>query len=147
MPSKNVETIQRAHRSYNTRKFKECADQFADGGVCHDLPRGEDWPKARFGEFLQGWARAFSDSQVAAARYIDAGNIVVSEFRVRGTNDGPLGRFPASHKQMDVPYCEVVHFDDEGKIDSVTAYYDVLSMMVQLGHLQKGSEQQPSAPM
>jgi steroid delta-isomerase-like uncharacterized protein len=137
MASKNVETITRAHNFFNTRKLQECVDLFADNGVYHDLPRGKDWPKAEFIDFLQGWVRAFSDSRVADAKYIDAGDVVIVEFKARGTNDGPIGTFGATNKRVDFPYCEVVRFDKQGKIKEMTAYYDLLTMLGQLGHMQK----------
>jgi steroid delta-isomerase-like uncharacterized protein len=146
MASKNVETIKRAHQCYNTRDLKQCVDQFADGGVYRDLPRGKDWPKAEFMDFLEGWAHGFSDSQTADEKYIDAGDTVVVEFNVHGTNDGRLGDIPATHKKIEMPYCEVVRFDQQGKIESVTAYYDLLGMMAQLGHLQAPREERPAAP-
>jgi steroid delta-isomerase-like uncharacterized protein len=140
MASKNIETIKRAHGFFNARKMKDCVDQLADGGVYHDLPRGRDWSKAEFGDFLDGWVRGFSDAQVAGAEYIDAGDVVVSLFKARGTNDGALGSFPATGKRIDFPYCEVVRFDRDGKIREITAYYDLMTMLSQLGHLQMPRE-------
>ena len=38
----------------------------------------------------------------------DAGDTVVAEFTGRGVNDGPLGPLPASGKQMNHPFCEIL---------------------------------------
>jgi steroid delta-isomerase-like uncharacterized protein len=145
MASKNVETITRAHKFFNSRKLQECANEFADGGSYRDLPRGKDFSKGEFIGFMQGWIQAFPDCQVADARYLDAGDTVIVEFKARGINNGPLGSFPPTGKKIDLPYCEVVRFDKQGKIDQVTAYYDLLSMLSQLGHLQPPREVQPGA--
>ena len=146
MPSKNVETIMRAHKFFNTRKLQECANEFADRGVYHDLPRGKDWSKNDFVDFQKEWIRSFSDSQVTDAKYIDAGDFVIAEFKARGNNDGPIGNFPPSKKRLDLPYCEIVRFDKQGKIQEVTAYYDLLTMFSQLGHLRVPEEAQIGAP-
>jgi steroid delta-isomerase-like uncharacterized protein len=140
MASKNVETLKRAHDAFNTRRMEDCVNEFADGGIYHDLPRGKDWSKAEFGDFLEGWVRAFSDSRIADANYIDAGDVVIAQFTARGINDGPLGVFPASNKSIELPYCEVVRFDKQGKVQEVTAYYDMLGMLSSLGHLQAARE-------
>ena len=35
-----------------------------------------------------------------------------------------------------IPFCEIMTFNEEGQIVSGAAYYDQLSMMIQLGHAQ-----------
>jgi len=144
--SKNLDTIMRVHSFFNSRRLQECVDEFADNGVYHDLPRGKDWSKADFLDFLQGWTQAFSDCQITDAKYIDAGDVVVVEFKARGKNDGPLGTFSPTNKKIDLPYCEVFRFDKEGKIQQVNAYYDLLGMFSQLGHLEMPSEAEISPP-
>jgi steroid delta-isomerase-like uncharacterized protein len=137
MASKNVETVMRAHQAFNDRKLEECAGYFSDGGIYRDIPRGKDFTGGdEIMDFLQGWATAFSDGTVSDAHYTDGGDIVVSEFKARGTNDGNLGTFPASNEKIDLPYCEITRFDADGKIAQVTAYYDFFTLLMQLGHLQ-----------
>jgi steroid delta-isomerase-like uncharacterized protein len=140
MASKNVETLIRAHKFFNSRKLKECANELAQNCIYHDLPRSKDWPQSQFVEFMEGWIRGFSDCQIIDPNYIDAGETVICEFKARGTNDGPLGTFPATQKRLELPYCEVVHFDKQGKIREVTAYYDMLTLLGQLGHLKAPRE-------
>ena len=57
-----------------------------------------------------------------------------------------IGSFRATNKRLDMPYCEVVRFDKQGKISEVTAYYDMLTMLAQLGHLQPPREIEAAAP-
>lgn len=61
---------------------------------------------------------------------------VTTEFRGRGTHTGPLvgpmGEIPPTRRQVDIPFCDVVQIKD-GKIVSIHLYYDVATMMGQLG--------------
>ncbi len=147
MASKNVETLTRAHQAFNARKLDECVGYFADGGVYRDIPRGVDFRgRAELMSFMQGWITGFSDIKVLEATYLDAGEIVIAQFKGQGTNDGPLGTFAPTKKRLTLPYCEVVKFAN-GKISLVTAYYDLLTLLSQLGHLQapRGMMAQPGA--
>ena len=73
---------------------------------------------------------------VPISKITDANDVVVTEFVGRGVNDGPLGVLPASGKQLNLRFCEVLRFDQQGQIVSGTIYYDQLSMMAQLGQAE-----------
>ena len=62
-------------------------------------------------DFLAGWVGVSSDIRITDPRYLDAGQTVVSTFTVAGTQDGPLGPFPATGKEFALPLCEMWHFD------------------------------------
>ena len=47
-----------------------------------------------------------------------------------------MGPLPATGRPMNVRFCEIMRFNDQGQIVSGAAYYDQLSIMVQLGHAQ-----------
>lgn len=83
---------------------------------------------------MQGWVNALSNAEVSEPRYIDGGDVVVAEFIGRGLNDGPLGPFPRTNKQLNLDFCEIMRFNDKGQIVSGGIYYDQLSLMTQLGH-------------
>lgn len=57
----------------------------------------------------------------------------------RATNNRPLGALPATGRGVTVPFCEVWRLDPEGRIVAGDLYYDQLSLMVQLGHVQPPS--------
>jgi ketosteroid isomerase-like protein len=65
-----------------------------------------------------------------------AGDAVVAQFVGRGVNDAPLGPLPATGKPVNFNFCEILRFNDNGQVVSGDAYYDQLSIMVQLGHAQ-----------
>jgi SnoaL-like domain len=90
-------------------------------------------------DFLEGWIQASSDCQVTDARYTDAGEMVVARFTGRGTNDGPLGPFPATGKEWTLPICEMWHFDVDGRVVGGEIYYDQVSLLTQLELLPEPS--------
>ena len=93
-----------------------------------------------FREFMQGWAGAFSDAAVTDPSYLDAGDTVIAQFNGRGVNDGAFGSLPATGREIDVPFCEFMRFDDNGQIVSGGIYYDQLTLMTQLGHVEPQAE-------
>jgi steroid delta-isomerase-like uncharacterized protein len=136
MASKNVDTFRAAHQSFNKRDFNGVTALMADNFVYHDHPRGMTLKgREGFRQFMQGWATAFSDAAVTSPTYIDGGNVVVAEFLGRGTNDGPMESHPATGKSINLPFCEIMRFDESGEIVSGAIYYDVMSMLAQLGLL------------
>jgi hypothetical protein len=37
---------------------------------------------------------------------------------------------------MSLPFCEICHFDKQGRIVSGSCYYDQCTLLTQLGHIQ-----------
>ena len=135
MASKNVETLRAAHHAFNKRDFGAFASILAETFTYEDRARGVTFKgRSGFKEFMQGWVAGFSNAEVSKPQYIDGGNTVVAEFTGRGTNDGALGPLPKTGKQMNISFCEIMRFNDQGQIVSGAAYYDQLTMMTQLGH-------------
>jgi steroid delta-isomerase-like uncharacterized protein len=134
MASKNVETAKQEHEAFNRRDLSMAGA--ADDVVMLDTARNLTLKgKGQVKEWLSEWTKAFSNGKITEVRYIDAGDTVVSQFVGVGRQDGPLGPFPPSNREVAVAFCEVARFNGEGKIVSLTNYYDQLSMLAQLGHL------------
>lgn len=135
MASRNVETYMAAHRGFNVRDFDAVVKLMAEDVIYHDRARDTTFRgRAGFKDFMQGWVASFSDAQVSEPTYIDAGDTVIAQFVGRGVNDGPIGPLPATGKPMKFEYCEILRFNDKGQVVSGDAYYDQLSILVQLGH-------------
>jgi steroid delta-isomerase-like uncharacterized protein len=133
--SRNVEVFRAAHAAFNRRDFDAVLRVMADDCVYEDHALGTTFTgPAGFKKFLQGWVAAFSNAEVAEAGYIDAGDVVIAEFRGRGTNDGPLGPMPASGGRIDLPFCEIMRFDAQGRVVAGGIYYDQMTLLRQLGH-------------
>jgi hypothetical protein len=78
-------------------------------------------------DFLAGWVDASSDCRITDARYTDADDMVLARFTVTGTNDGPLGPFPATGKEWALPICELWQFDADGRVVGGEIYYPGLA--------------------
>jgi steroid delta-isomerase-like uncharacterized protein len=137
MAPKNVQTIKAVHDAFNDRDWDAIRRMIADECVFID-GRGTSHkgPDAFALQYAKPWADAFSDGKITDAKYYDAGNAVATEFTGRGTNDGTLGPLPPTGRRADLPYCEIYEFNAEGKIVSGRAYFDQLTLLIQLGHAQ-----------
>lgn len=133
----NTENAWKLFESFNSRDFEANLRAASDALVCEDRATGTIRKgRSGFREFMQEWVNAFSNAECVDLELIDAGDIVIAEFVGRGVNDGALGPLPASGRQMNHRFCEILRFDDQGQLVAITLYYDQLSMLAQLGHAQ-----------
>lgn len=138
MASPNVDTYRTAHQGFNRRDYDEVVSTMAEDFTYEDRARGITYRgHDGFKEFMQSWVEAFSNAKVTNPTYIDAGDTVFAQFVARGVNDGPLGDLPATERELDMPMCEFLRYDDEGRAVSGGIYYDQLTIMTQLGHIQQ----------
>ncbi len=137
MASKNVETLRAAHESWNKRDSLGVVSNAVKGLAYTDHGRNITLnTRDKFREWTEGWAKAFSDGRITNPQYIDAGDIVVAQFTVEGTNDGPLGSMKPTGRKMSLQFCEICHFDKQGRMVSGGCYYDQYTLLTQLGHIQ-----------
>ena len=137
MASKNVETLRAAHESWNKRDFAGVVSNAVKGLAYSDHGRNITLnTRDKFREWTEGWAKAFSDGRISDPQYIDAGDIVVAQFTAEGTNDGPFGSMKPTGRKMSLPFCEICHFDKQGRLMSGDCYYDQYTLLTQLGHVQ-----------
>ena len=84
----------------------------------------------------QGWATALPDSKATIQNAFVSGDTVVLEVTWRGTHKGPLqtptGQIAATGKPIEIEACQVLHFAG-GKPESMRQYFDMATMMQQLG--------------
>jgi predicted ester cyclase len=136
MASKNVEMIRSAHESWNKRDFPGVVKNAAEGLVYTDNARAVTFnSRDKFREWTEEWAKAFPDGLITNAEYIDAGDIVIAQFTVVGTNNGSLGSMKPTGRKMSLPFCEICHFDKRGRTVSGGCYYDQYTLMTQLGQI------------
>jgi len=58
-----------------------------------------------------------------------------------GTQNGPMGPFPASGKKLTLPYIGILRIEDE-KVAEIWVEWDNLYALAQLGHFQPPAEAQ-----
>ena len=137
MASNNVEMIRSAHESWNKRDFAGVVKNAAEKLTYTDNARAVTFnSRDKFREWTEEWAKAFSDGRITGAEYIDAGDIVIARFTVVGTNGGPIGSMKPTGRKMSLPFCEICHFDKQGRTVSGGCYYDQYTLLTQLGHIQ-----------
>jgi len=87
-------------------------------------------------EALQGWAQAFPDSKGTFIREFASNDTAILELVWKGVHTGPLqtptGAIPASNKPIEVPACEVFRVEG-GKVRAMTHYFDMLTLLNQIG--------------
>jgi steroid delta-isomerase-like uncharacterized protein len=120
-------TSSRSRRRQNWSKAKETltTDAVYDEKGTHRRIQGA-------GEIIdawQGWAKAFPDSKATFVREFETGDTAVL---VKGTHTGPLHTIPSSNKPVDFPACQVSKVEG-GKVKNISHYFDMLTMLTQIG--------------
>lgn len=141
MAARNVEVYRAGHEAFNQRDFEAMTKHYADTIAWTDHAQGRTFgtPREFREDFLAGWLGSSPDIRITAARYLDAGPAVVSTFTAVGTQEGPLGPFPATGREFALPLCEMWHFDSAGQVIGGDLYYDQLSLLMQLGLMPQPS--------
>ena len=133
----NVDTHRRAADMFNSRDWDGIAADLADNCEFVDHARGVTVKgRQQCLEMQREWATAFPDARITSPRYVDGGSTTVLTFTGVGRNDGPLGPFPATGNKATTEYCEVREYDADGKVVRSDLYYDQLTLLEQLGHMQ-----------
>ncbi len=145
MASKNVQTALAVYENFNKRDLDGAVSGFAENLVFENHGFGQTYKsRAEFRDSLQSWVDGFSDGKVTEPRATDAGDRVIVQFVGTGTNDGPMGPYAKpSGRELTLPFVDVLTFDEQGRIVSGETYFDMLSMLVQLGHTERPA--QPAA--
>jgi steroid delta-isomerase-like uncharacterized protein len=123
--------------AWERRDFDAVVKDMNDDVSYRDEPRGQTLRgKREIKDWFASWATASPDSTVGARVVGESGAAVVIEGVWRGTNSGPLGSLPATDRTVPLPFINVLRLDSAGRISSGSAYYDQLSLMIQLGHME-----------
>jgi steroid delta-isomerase-like uncharacterized protein len=138
----------------NSARAAGCSEQiFKDyyAGWSHDMPKlmaayaddivHEDKTvnanlngKKAVEDFAHGWFKAFPDLTLTPTSVILADHRGTAEWIATGTQKGDMPGMPASNKVMKVPGVSVFECSD-GKIIHVVEYWDMATVMRQLGFL------------
>jgi len=125
-----IEIAKAGITAYNDKDWSKAKDLLAADAVYDE--KGTHRRIQGAGEIIeawQGWAKAFPDSKATFVREFASGDTAVLELVWKGVHTGPLqtptGIIPASNK----PVVQV----DGGKIKSASHYFDMLTMLTQIG--------------
>jgi len=123
--------------AWERRDFDACGAQLGGDVVFNDWPRvqvvkGQDAVR----DWYASWATAFPDAVAGATVVAASDDTVAVEGLFAGTNTANFGPLPPTGKAVSLPWANVLRFDDDGRIVGGSAYYDQLSLLVQLGHIE-----------
>ena len=86
-----------------------------------------------FREFLAADISTMPDSVQEIDIIFASGEYVAIRARLIGTQTGPMGPFPASGNQMELPFMGILRIEDS-KVAEIWVEWDNLSALAQLGH-------------
>ena len=137
----NAAVVAKILDGFNARDYNATSAQTGD---LLDVPSGQKMSGATgLQQYWQSWIGAFPDGKLEILKNVGAEDgTVVTEFRARGTNSGPMTmggqQMPATGKPVDVVFCQVATVKD-GKVTEVRLYYDAMTFASQLGLLPQGA--------
>ena len=125
------------YEAFNDRDFDRGLEQMAGDAEWINVATGEVFHgPAEFRRNYQQWASAFPDGRCEDISVLAGEDFAVVQFTGRGTNTGPLqtpaGEMPPTGRAIEISFCDV-HLIRNGKIVGGHAYWDMASMMRQLG--------------
>jgi steroid delta-isomerase-like uncharacterized protein len=132
------ELVEEASRVYATGDPDAAADLYADDAVLV-VPGARYEGKQQIRHYWAQLMRGTPNGTAEIRRCLEDDNVFYGELVVRGTNTGelvlPTGTtVPATGKATEIPAMEVVRVRD-GKVVEQHVYFDMLTLMVQLGLL------------
>jgi predicted ester cyclase len=137
----NAALIAKLLEGFNARDFGATSGLTGD---LVDVPSGQRMSGSTgLQQYWQAWIGAFPDGKIEILKNVGAEDgTVVTEFRARGTNNGPMTmggqQMPATGKAVDVVFCQVATVKD-GKITEARVYYDAMTFATQLGLMPQGA--------
>jgi len=123
--------------AFNNRDFDRIVSLSSDKLEWIDLPTGKKLSgQQALKQWCQAWVGAFSNAKVEMISDFGSDELVCSEYIGRGQHTGQLvlgqQTLPPSNRMVQIQLCNVVRIQG-GKIVSGHAYYDLLTMIRQLG--------------
>ena len=134
----NSDLVDKFFESMSSGDIDSAMSVMHDNFVNHDMGTGQvmeglDENRAD----MEKWTNTFSDMKVEVLNHVESGDTVVTEMKMSGVNIGDMempdgSKIPATGNSIEMNSCQVAKFQD-GKIIKATQYYNMMSMMAQLG--------------
>ena len=131
----NADTHAELHSLFNDRDIDSVLKRMSDDITYTDHARGMTMRgQQEVRGWLEGWVSSL-DGKCTEMRYIDAGDTSIALFVGRGTQNGPLGPFPPSGRDVAFDLCEILRYDADGTVIEGEIYFDQVGVLAQLGHI------------
>ena len=132
-----VDTAKSQITAYNDKDWNAVAAVLAPGCVYDEVATHRRVQGVNeIMDAWRGWATALPDSRASFDNVSVSGNTVTLELTWRGAQTGPLetpgGALPPSGRSIEIRACQVVEVAD-GKVQSVRHYFDMATLLQQLG--------------
>jgi steroid delta-isomerase-like uncharacterized protein len=133
--SENVRVVRAMTEAINNRKLDALDELVASNVLRHSAatPGVVVTSLDEFRTFLKADFATVPDSIQEIEIIFGSGDYVAVRAKYRGTQTGPMGPFPASGKQLDLPYMGILRLE-EGKVAEIWVEWDNLHILTQLGH-------------
>jgi predicted ester cyclase len=128
--------IRRLEHAVNTRRPDLLADIVTDDFVrhCEATPGVDVRTRGQFADFLGQDLTVFPDSVQTFEHILVDGDMAAVWATYEGTQDGPMGPFPASGKKARFWYSGIMRME-RGRIAEWWVTWDNMTILAQLGHL------------
>lgn len=129
-----VDTVTARVQAFNAHDADAVADFYIEDAVSRDM--GRDMAlmgRAAIRESLATYFDAFPDVVMGISRISVDGDTAFLEWHAAGTHREPYHGIPATGRHVEVDGCIVFSFTADGRITSEISYWDVASMLRQLG--------------
>jgi steroid delta-isomerase-like uncharacterized protein len=128
-----IEEIAREYiEAWNRRDFNRIEALVSDDAEIVDFDGSVGRGRAGARAVSELYATAFPDGKIEIKRIVTSGDTAFAEVVGRGTNDGPFGDVPATHKTAELPFVNVLTIRDD-KVIVDRQYGDSATMLRQLG--------------
>lgn len=95
-------------------------------------------------ELIKAWKTAFPDLRSTIKQTVDSGDAIVAEVEWEGTHKGtltgPLGTLPPTGRVGKTPAVIVIRVDN-GRIRESRHYFDLMTLLMQLGAMPQAAPQ------
>ena len=132
----NKDVVHRFVDALNNQEFNLLDDLVASDFVRHSQATADAQVRSleEFKELQKEFLKSFPDQRVTGEILIAEGDYVAGYATYTGTQEEPMGSFPASGKKVESKFLSLFRLE-EGKIVELWVEYDNLAMLKQLGHL------------
>ena len=134
----NVEICNAFTTTFNNSDWDGNMALLADNVTYMEYATGREFTsRGTWLEASQGWKIAFPDAKGTILNTIESGNTVVQEVTWEGTHTGnmhtPDGQIIPPTGKKQITNAVMIMTIEDGKITRANHYFDMLSMMAQLG--------------
>jgi predicted ester cyclase len=131
----NKRLFLRGIEAINSKNFEALNQLVATNFVrhCQSTPDVEVKSLEDFKKYLREDSTTFPDSRLTIDQIVVEGSFVAFHGTYVGTQEGPMGPFPPSHKQVSLEIMGLQRIEN-GKLAEMWITWDNLAALTQLGH-------------